>query len=151
MVKNSKFCRSFGPPCRNPLAKVNGSIPECAQVCALHTRPHLATLRKTETADSWVAIGVSHKTGSTCLLCRMHWHCEFLPGDFFPLLILIRDRLSHFSHFVTMTGCCVWWYHPARSCACAIYCNTHFGDFIFSVKTAKIDYNHSENPPLGLS
>jgi len=32
-------------------AKVDGSMPECGQVCALHTRPHLATLMKTETAD----------------------------------------------------------------------------------------------------
>jgi len=37
-------------------------MPECAQVCGLHTQPHLATLRKTETADGWVAIGVSRKT-----------------------------------------------------------------------------------------
>ena len=65
MVQNSRFFRTFGPPCRNPtpLAKVDGSMPECAQVCALHMRPHLATLRKTETADGWVAIGVSRKTG----------------------------------------------------------------------------------------
>jgi len=41
----------FGPPCGNPLAIVDGSMPECAQVSVLHTRPHLATLRKTETAD----------------------------------------------------------------------------------------------------
>jgi len=30
------------------LANVNGSMPECAQVCALHTRLHLTMLRKTE-------------------------------------------------------------------------------------------------------
>ena len=46
MIKNSKFFRTFGPPCRNPLAKVDGSMPECAQVCALHMRPHLATLKE---------------------------------------------------------------------------------------------------------
>jgi len=51
MVKNSNFFRTFGPPCKNPLAKVDGSMPECAQVCAVHTTPHLLTLRKTETAD----------------------------------------------------------------------------------------------------
>jgi len=61
------FFRTFGPPCRNPLAKVDGSMLECEQVCALHTRPHLATLRKTETADGWVAIGISRKTGITSL------------------------------------------------------------------------------------
>jgi len=33
-------------PCRNPLAKVDGSMPECAQVCALHIRPHFTTLRR---------------------------------------------------------------------------------------------------------
>ena len=30
------------------LADLDGSIPECAQVCALHTGPHLASLRKIE-------------------------------------------------------------------------------------------------------
>jgi len=38
----------FGPPCRNALADLDGSTTECAQVCALHTGPHLASLRKTE-------------------------------------------------------------------------------------------------------
>ena len=38
----------FGSPCRNPLADLDGSIPECAQVCALHIEPHLGTLRKIE-------------------------------------------------------------------------------------------------------
>jgi len=42
------FFERFGPPCRNPLADLDSSIPECAQVCALHTELHLATLRKTE-------------------------------------------------------------------------------------------------------
>ena len=51
MVQNWNFFELFGPPCGNPLANVDGSMSECAQVCALHTRPHLATLRKTETAD----------------------------------------------------------------------------------------------------
>ena len=44
MVKNSTFFEIFGPPCGNPLAKRDGSMPECAQVCALRTRPHLTTL-----------------------------------------------------------------------------------------------------------
>jgi len=48
MVKNSKFFELFGPPCRNALDDLDGSPPECAQVCALHTEPHLATLRKIE-------------------------------------------------------------------------------------------------------
>jgi len=30
------------------LADLDGSTPECAQVCALHIEPHLATLRKIE-------------------------------------------------------------------------------------------------------
>ena len=38
----------FGPPCRNAFADLDRSIPECAQVCALHIGPHLATLRKIE-------------------------------------------------------------------------------------------------------
>ena len=48
MVKNSKFFEVFGPLCRNALADLNGSTPECAQVCALHTGLHLASLRKIE-------------------------------------------------------------------------------------------------------
>ena len=48
MVKNSKFFELFGPPCRNALADLDGSTPECAQFCALHIGPHLATLRKIE-------------------------------------------------------------------------------------------------------
>jgi len=35
---------TFGPSCRNPLAKVDGSMPEYAQVCALHTRPQSTAL-----------------------------------------------------------------------------------------------------------
>jgi len=38
----------FGPPCGNPLSDLYGSIPECAQVCALHIEPRFATLRKIE-------------------------------------------------------------------------------------------------------
>jgi len=48
MLKNLNFFRTFGPPCRNALADLDGSIPECAQVCALHIESHLATLRKIE-------------------------------------------------------------------------------------------------------
>ena len=36
------------PSCRNALADLYGSIPECAQVCALHIEPHLATMRQIE-------------------------------------------------------------------------------------------------------
>ena len=46
MVK--KNFELFGSPCRNPLADLDGSKPECAQVCALHIEPHLGTLRKIE-------------------------------------------------------------------------------------------------------
>jgi len=35
-------------PCRIALADLDGSIPECAQVCALHIEPHLEALRKIE-------------------------------------------------------------------------------------------------------
>jgi len=31
-----------------PLADLDGSTPDCAQVCALHIEPHLATLTKIE-------------------------------------------------------------------------------------------------------
>ena len=48
MVKNSNFFQTFWPPCRNALADLDGSTPECEQVCALHIEPHLATLRKIE-------------------------------------------------------------------------------------------------------
>ena len=47
MVKNSNFFELFGPPCRIALADVDGSIPECAQVCVLHIKP-LATLKEIE-------------------------------------------------------------------------------------------------------
>jgi len=40
------FFEVFGPPGRNALADLDGSKLECAQVCALHIGPHLATLRK---------------------------------------------------------------------------------------------------------
>jgi len=62
---NWNFFELFGPPCGNPLANVDGSMSECAQVCALHTRPHLTMLRKTETVDDSVALGVIRKTGIT--------------------------------------------------------------------------------------
>ena len=42
------FFEVFGPPCRNALADLDGSTPECAQVCALHIGLHLASLRKIE-------------------------------------------------------------------------------------------------------
>jgi len=45
MVKNSTFFELFGPPCRIALAHLDGSISECAQVCALHIEPHLEVLR----------------------------------------------------------------------------------------------------------
>ena len=48
MVKNSKFFELFGPPCRNAMADLDGSTPECAQVCAVHIGLHLASLRKIE-------------------------------------------------------------------------------------------------------
>jgi len=50
MVKNSKFFELFGPPCWIALADLDSSIPECAQVCALHIEPHLEALRKIEMA-----------------------------------------------------------------------------------------------------
>ena len=47
--KNNRiFFELFRPPCRNALADFDGSAPECAQVCALHTGPHLASVRKIE-------------------------------------------------------------------------------------------------------
>ena len=42
------FFELFGLPCRNALADLDGSIPECAQVCALHNGLHLASLREIE-------------------------------------------------------------------------------------------------------
>jgi len=45
MVKNSNFFELFGPPCGNPFDNLDGLMPECAQVCALHTLPHLTTLK----------------------------------------------------------------------------------------------------------
>jgi len=46
--KIRNFLELFGPPCRNALADLDGSTPECAQVCALHIGPHLASLREIE-------------------------------------------------------------------------------------------------------
>jgi len=40
-----EFFSNFWPILWNPLAKVDGSMPECAQVRALHMRPHLTLLR----------------------------------------------------------------------------------------------------------
>jgi len=45
------FFELFGPPCRNTSAGLDGSTPECAQVCALHIEPHLEALRKIEMVD----------------------------------------------------------------------------------------------------
>jgi len=42
------FFELFGPPCRITLADLDGSTPECVQVCALHIEPHLEALRKIE-------------------------------------------------------------------------------------------------------
>jgi len=67
MVKNSKFFELFGPPCRNPLANLDSSIPECAQVCALQTESHLATLIKIE----MVAVRSTNETTPSPF-------CEFL-------------------------------------------------------------------------
>ena len=44
--KSIIFSSFFGPPCRNALADLDGSTPECVQVGALHIGPHLASLRK---------------------------------------------------------------------------------------------------------
>jgi len=46
--KLRNFFELFGPPCRIALADLDDSIPECAQVCALHIEPHLKALRKIE-------------------------------------------------------------------------------------------------------
>jgi len=46
MVKNSNFFELFGPPCGNPLDNLDGSMPEFAQVCALHIELHLEALEK---------------------------------------------------------------------------------------------------------
>ena len=62
-----EFCSNFWPILWNPLAKVDGSMPECAHICVLHMRPHLTLLRKTETVDGSVALGVIRKTGITSL------------------------------------------------------------------------------------
>jgi len=42
------FLELFGPSCRIALADLDGSTPECVQVCALHIEPHLEALRKIE-------------------------------------------------------------------------------------------------------
>ena len=52
------FFELFCPPCRNALADLDGSIPECVQVCALHIGLHLASLRKIE---------------MVAVLCRGRW------------------------------------------------------------------------------
>ena len=54
------------------MANLDGSMPECAQVCALRTRPHLTTPRKTEAVDGSVALGVIRKTGIMSLNFRPH-------------------------------------------------------------------------------
>jgi len=44
------FFELFGPPCRNALADLDSSTPECAHVCAVYIALHLASLRKIEMA-----------------------------------------------------------------------------------------------------
>jgi len=46
--KIRNFFELFGPPCRNALADLDGSTPECAYVCVVHIGLHLASLRKIE-------------------------------------------------------------------------------------------------------
>jgi len=46
--KKRNFFELFGPPCRNALADLDVSTPECAQVCVVHIWLHLASLRKIE-------------------------------------------------------------------------------------------------------
>jgi len=75
------FFELFGPPCGNPLANVDGSMPECAQVCALHTRPHLTTLRKTETVD-----------GSRC--CRRNPQNWYYVTQFLAHPVEPRERFA---------------------------------------------------------
>ena len=67
MVRNSKFFSNFWPILWNPFAKVDGSMPECAQVWALHNATALDAAEKTETVDGSVALGVIRKTGITSL------------------------------------------------------------------------------------
>ena len=45
---NGEKFEIFGLPCRNALADLDRSTPECAQVCALHIGLHLASLREIE-------------------------------------------------------------------------------------------------------
>ena len=119
MAKNSIFFELFGPPCGNPLANLYGLMPECAQVCALHTPPHLTKLRKTETADGWVAIGVSAKLVLRHSLfgspCRTPWAmgpntCDSWIGE--------RQSFFHYAAYMPLflivseiDGCKVskWW------------------------------------------
>ena len=42
------FSNFLATPVETPWPISTVSTPECAQVCALHTGPHLASLRKTE-------------------------------------------------------------------------------------------------------
>jgi len=41
--KIRNFFEVFGPPCRNVLVDLDGSTPECAQVCVVHIGLHLAS------------------------------------------------------------------------------------------------------------
>jgi len=69
MVKNSNFFELFDPPYRIALADLDGSTLECAQVCALHIDPHLATLRKIE----MIAVRSTNETvvmQNTAIVCR---------------------------------------------------------------------------------
>jgi len=67
------FFELFGPPCRTALADLDGSIPECAQVCALHIEPHLEALRKIE----MVAV---HCTNETIPIFEFLTPLHPLPG-----------------------------------------------------------------------
>jgi len=65
--KIRNFFEVFGPPCKKALADLDGCTTECAQVCALHTGPHLASLRKIE----MVAVLCMSETTPNFLSCEL--------------------------------------------------------------------------------
>jgi len=66
MVKNSKFFRTFGPPCRNPCQSGWLYARMWAGLCPTYATA-LGDANENRNGRHWVAIGVSRKTGITSL------------------------------------------------------------------------------------
>ena len=69
MVHNSNFFLELLAHPLEPLGQSGWLYARmCAGLCPIHMRPHLTLLRKTETVDGSVALGVIRKTGIVAVM-----------------------------------------------------------------------------------